>query len=244
MAIVPVHFAINHSKHPDKLLFQTNNIELVLNKVNPDDLDVKQKASLTLVKTKIDTMKSILTGLSTFKGLKKEQNFELRKDILVIGKETDNLLKQEAEQTPLKLSKEDKDSLKEYVGAAKGFTEYAPIWVIVIISISLGLGTMVGWKRIVVTIGEKIGKEHLTYAQGASAEIVAASTIAVSSYLKLPVSTTHVLSSGIAGSMVATKGIKNLRMKMIKNILIAWLVTLPVTILLAGGLFLLIRLFL
>ena len=75
--------------------------------------------------------------------------------------------------------------------------------VIVLISLSLGLGTMIGWKRIVKTIGEKIGKEHLTYAQGASAELVAMSTIGMSSYFGLPVSTTHVLSSGIAGSMVA-----------------------------------------
>ena len=113
-----------------------------------------------------------------------------------------------------------------------------------IISVSLGLGTMIGWKRIVVTIGEKIGKTHLSYAQGASAEIVAASTIGVSTALGLPVSTTHVLSSGIAGSMVSEGGLKNLQYKTIKNILIAWAVTLPVTILLSGSLFLFLRLFL
>jgi PiT family inorganic phosphate transporter len=112
------------------------------------------------------------------------------------------------------------------------------------ISISLGLGTMVGWRRIVVTIGEKIGKSHLTYAQGASAELVAASTIGVSTWLGLPVSTTHVLSSGIAGTMVAGKGKGNLQMKTVKNIAIAWLVTLPVTILMSGLLFLLLRLIL
>jgi PiT family inorganic phosphate transporter len=111
----------------------------------------------------------------------------------------------------------------------------------VLISISLGLGTMIGWKRIVKTIGEKIGKEHLTYAQGASAELVAASTIGLSSYLGLPVSTTHVLSSGIAGSMVANKGVKNLQPETVRNILIAWLLTLPVVILLSGSLFLLFR---
>ena len=123
----------------------------------------------------------------------------------------------------------------------KSITEYAPMWVIVMIALSLGLGTMVGWKRIVKTIGEKIGKQHLTYAQGASSEIVAASTIGLSTWLGLPVSTTQVLSSGIAGSMVASKGIKNLQGKTIKNIFIAWALTLPVTIILAGGLFLLFR---
>lgn len=83
-----------------------------------------------------------------------------------------------------------------------------PAWVILIISLSLGIGTMVGWRRIVVTIGEKIGKRHMTFAEGASAEIVASSTIGLASGLGLPVSTTHVLSSGVAGAMVATKGIK------------------------------------
>lgn len=100
---------------------------------------------------------------------------------------------------------------------------------------------MIGWKRIVVTVGEKIGKTPLTYAQGASAELVAASTILFSSHLGLPVSTTHVLSSGVAGTMVAKEGFKNLRKKTVRNILIAWVLTLPVTIVMAGGLFLLFR---
>ena len=100
---------------------------------------------------------------------------------------------------------------------------------------------MIGWKRIVVTIGEKIGKFHLTYAQGATAELVAASTISASTMLGLPVSTTHVLTSGVAGSMVAQNGKGNLQLKTIKNIAIAWLITLPVTIILSCVLFLLLR---
>ena len=100
---------------------------------------------------------------------------------------------------------------------------------------------MIGWKRIVVTIGEKIGKSPLTYAQGATAELIAASTIMASSSLGLPVSTTHVLSSGVAGTMVASNGLKNLRKKTMKNILIAWFITLPVTIVVSGLLFLLLR---
>ena len=123
----------------------------------------------------------------------------------------------------------------------KSFTEYAPNWVILIISLSLGLGTMIGWKRIVVTIGEKIGKENLTYAQGASAGILSALTIGVASYFGSPVSTTQVLSSGVAGSMVANNGFKNLQGGTIRNIAIAWLLTLPVTMLLSGGLFMLFR---
>jgi PiT family inorganic phosphate transporter len=101
---------------------------------------------------------------------------------------------------------------------------------------------MIGWKRIVKTIGEKIGKQHLTYAQGATSELVAASTIGLSTFLGLPVSTTHVLSSGIAGSMVASRGVKNLQPATIKSIAIAWILTLPVTLVLAGGLFWVFRL--
>jgi PiT family inorganic phosphate transporter len=189
-------------------------------------------------------MQSILAGITDFKKLKKESNFELRKDILLLAKESSNILSQPVDEPAVNLSKTDKRLLKDYVKSIKGYTEYAPWGVILLISLSLGIGTMVGWKRIVVTIGEKIGKEHLTYAQGASAELVAASTIGISTLLGLPVSTTHVLSSGVAGSMVATKGLQNLRKKTLKNIAIAWLVTLPVTMLISGGLFLLIRLFL
>jgi phosphate/sulfate permease len=116
-----------------------------------------------------------------------------------------------------------------------------PMWVMWMVAISLGLGTMIGWKRIVVTIGEKIGKQHLTYAQGATAELVAAITIGLSTAFKLPVSTTHILSSGIAGSMVASKGVKNLQTSTLKTILSAWVLTLPITIGLSAGLFLLFR---
>ncbi|OWY22904.1 inorganic phosphate transporter [Sphingobacteriales bacterium UPWRP_1] len=117
----------------------------------------------------------------------------------------------------------------------KSYTDFAPTWVIMVIALCLGLGTMVGWKRIVITIGEKIGKRHMTYAEGATAELIAASTIGLSTGLGLPVSTTHVLSSGVAGSMVATKGVKNLQSNTVFNIALAWILTLPVTIVLAGG---------
>ncbi|MDP4209354.1 MAG: inorganic phosphate transporter [Bacteroidota bacterium] len=243
IALVPVHFAVDHTMHPDKLMLQANNIETVLSKVDPSGLSASGKASLGIIKEKIDTMQSTLTGVGNFKNLKKESNFEIRKDILIIAKESSKILSPDVDDPILKLSKEDKVQLKDSISEMKKFTEYAPLWVILLISISLGLGTMIGWKRIVVTIGEKIGKEHMNYAQGASANLVTAITIGVSSSFGLPVSTTHILSSGVAGSMFATHGIKNLRMKMIKSIMIAWLVTLPVTILLSGSLFLLFRLF-
>jgi PiT family inorganic phosphate transporter len=114
-------------------------------------------------------------------------------------------------------------------------TKFIPLWVKVAVAIALGLGTMVGWKRIVVTIGEKIGKTHLTYAQGASAELVAMSTIAAADMFGLPVSTTHVLSSGVAGTMAANHS--GPQMSTIRNLLMAWVLTLPMAILLSGCLY-------
>ena len=113
--------------------------------------------------------------------------------------------------------------------------KYIPNWVKFAVAIALGLGTMIGWKRIVVTVGEKIGKSHLTYAQGASAELMAAATIGLADFMGLPVSTTHVLSSGIAGSMAANKS--GLQKDTLISILMAWVLTLPVCIFLGATLF-------
>ena len=129
--------------------------------------------------------------------------------------------------------------LKKARGELRSLTDYAPNWVLTCVALALGVGTMVGWRRIVVTVGEKIGKDHLTYAQGASAELVAMSTIGISAGLGLPVSTTHVLSSGVAGTMVAQRS--GLQMQTITKIASAWLLTLPVSMLLAGVLFLVLR---
>lgn len=121
-------------------------------------------------------------------------------------------------------------------------TDYAPTWVLVMIALSLGIGTMVGWQRIVVTVGERIGKSHLTYAQGAVAELIAMMTIGLSAMTGLAVSTTHVLSSGVAGTMIATGS--GLQSATVRKIASAWVLTLPVCMLLSGGLFLILRLFL
>jgi PiT family inorganic phosphate transporter len=118
-------------------------------------------------------------------------------------------------------------------------TKFIPLWVKVAVAIALGLGTMVGWKRIVVTIGEKIGKTHLTYAQGASAELVAMSTIFAADMFGLPVSTTHVLSSGVAGTMAANRS--GLQMTTLRNLAMAWVLTLPCAVLLSGVLYWIFR---
>ncbi|WP_338478265.1 inorganic phosphate transporter [Pseudomonas trivialis] len=127
------------------------------------------------------------------------------------------------------------DKLQLFKQQLDNSTRFIPLWVKIAVAIALGLGTMVGWKRIVVTVGEKIGKTHLTYAQGASAEMVAMLTIGAADMYGLPVSTTHVLSSGVAGTMVANGG--GLQMRTIRNLLMAWVLTLPAAILLSGSLY-------
>jgi PiT family inorganic phosphate transporter len=125
--------------------------------------------------------------------------------------------------------------LKNYKTHVDRSTRFIPLWVKVAVALALGLGTMVGWKRIVVTVGEKIGKNHLTYAQGAAAEITAMATIGAADWFGLPVSTTHVLSSGVAGTMAANR--TGLQWATVRNLLMAWVLTLPVAMMLSGFLF-------
>src|SRR5476651_1400264 len=118
------------------------------------------------------------------------------------------------------LSKDETATLNAYKKALDTGTKFIPTWVKVAVAIALGLGTMVGWKRIVVTVGEKIGKEHLTYGQGAAAEIIAMATIGAADGLGLPVSTTHVLSSGVAGTMMANGS--GVQWSTLRNLAMAW----------------------
>jgi len=129
----------------------------------------------------------------------------------------------------------EKKEASDFKGQLDGVTKYIPDWVKFAVAAALGLGTMIGWKRIVVTVGEKIGKSHLTYGQGASAELVAMITILLADRLGLPVSTTHVLSSGVAGTMAANGS--GLQAQTLRNILLAWVLTLPVCIFLGSVLF-------
>jgi PiT family inorganic phosphate transporter len=137
------------------------------------------------------------------------------------------------------LSADDKAAFAGFRKNLDAGTRYIPVWVKVSVAIALGLGTMVGWKRIVVTVGEKIGKTHLTYGQGAAAEMVAAVTIIAADQYGLPVSTTHVLSSGVAGTMAANGS--GLQWSTLRNIALAWVLTLPVAALLSGLLYTLFR---
>jgi PiT family inorganic phosphate transporter len=133
------------------------------------------------------------------------------------------------------MSAADADVLKNYRKHIDKATKFIPLWVKVAVAIALGLGTMIGWKRIVVTVGERIGKDHLTYGQGAAAEITAMATIGAADAFGLPVSTTHVLSSGVAGTMAANRS--GLQGSTVRSLLAAWALTLPVSVLLSGSLF-------
>jgi inorganic phosphate transporter, PiT family len=133
------------------------------------------------------------------------------------------------------LNKQEVAKLNDYKASLDSATRFIPNWVKIAVAIALGLGTMVGWKRIVVTVGEKIGKTHLTYAQGAAAEVTASATIAVADVFGLPVSTTHVLSSGIAGTMAANGS--GLQLATVRNIALAWVMTLPAAMAISGGLY-------
>ena len=237
IGLVPAHFALDTSKDPLEMRTSLSRLELVLNEVNVADLSAVERAEYGVVKEQTTALHGILDNAQTRGGLEPRERFLIRKHILVMSKSVNKVLDSEAAG----IDKAQIKSAQAGISGLKGYTDYAPFWVVLMISLSLGTGTMIGWKRIVRTIGEKIGKEHLTYAQGASAELVAASTIGASTYFGLPVSTTHVLSSGIAGSMVASKGVKNLQAKTIRNIALAWILTLPVSICLSGGLFLLFR---
>lgn len=237
IGIVPAYFALNPSFQPSKLSDPLKKIELTINGLDGSPLAQSDKAKLDSAKVMTSRLLTQVNGLASVSSIESQDRFLVRKDIMLLNSHVKSL----SGNDELEISEAEKKILSDNMKSVRKITDYSPQWVIVMIALSLGLGTMIGWKRIVKTIGEKIGKEHLTYAQGASAELVASTTIGLSTAFGLPVSTTHVLSSGIAGSMVASKGVKNLQPDTVRNILIAWLLTLPVVMVMAGTLFLIFR---
>jgi PiT family inorganic phosphate transporter len=234
IAFMPMRFAVNHTISNDKMMLSLTKTEQVIKGISSSNDGVKSnilKLDSSIAKVKV--MLTITDQKDTTK------TYKFRKAIKSVVKGITAL----TTDKDLVLANQDKSTLSATSKDLTSVTDFAPTWVIAIISISLGIGTMVGWKRIVVTIGEKIGNEHLNYAQGATAEIVAAATIGLSTSFGLPVSTTHVLSSGIAGSMAASGGTSNLNTKTLKNIGLAWVLTLPVAIILALLFFMFFHLF-
>ena len=177
--------------------------------------------------------RDVTAQLSTVKKLSdvpRGERTELRSDLYLIDESLGKLVKQGRVQDA-----DVKAAVGRYKKDLDNSTRFIPLWVKVAVALALGIGTMVGWKRIVVTVGEKIGKDHLTYAQGASAELVAMITIGAADTLGLPVSTTHVLTSGVAGTMAANKS--GVQMKTVRNMLLAWVLTLPACVFLGAAFF-------
>lgn len=237
IAILPGMFSLDSTVNLQGVNQNINGIEVLLSKADTTVLSAKEKKMYGDVFSHAAHFHTAIASNLYSSDVSVDGRFGLRKDIVKITKNSEKLIAGEN----LALSANEIKNLKAEIKSIKKLIEYAPSWVVILISVCLGLGTMVGWKRIVKTVGEKIGKQHMSYAQGASAEIVASIGIGLASWKGLPVSTTHMLSSGIAGSMVAKKGLKNLQKGTVKTIALTWILTLPVTIILAGGLFLLFR---
>jgi PiT family inorganic phosphate transporter len=172
-----------------------------------------------------------VAGYGSLGAVPAEATSNVRNDMYLVLDTVRGLLK----KPPGDLSPSDVASIKAYQGRLEAGTRYIPLWVKIVVAIALGLGTMIGWKRIVVTVGERIGKQHMTYGMGASAELVAAGTILAADRFGLPVSTTHILSSGVAGASVASGA--GLQGRTILQLAAAWLLTLPVAMALSGGLY-------
>ncbi len=177
----------------------------------------------------IQHAQGLLNNLQSYDALSVEQRSHLRRLLMCISDTADKVTK-----LPDTTS-DDKRFLSKLKGDLLNTVEYAPVWIIVAVALALSLGTMVGWRRVATTIGEKIGKKGMTYAQGMSAQMTAAVSIGVASYTGMPVSTTHVLSSSVAGTMLVDGG--GVQSRTIKNILLAWVFTLPVSIVLSGVLY-------
>lgn len=232
MAFLPLQFALNPHLPPGDLAGASRRIEASLNAAAANG-DHNSQSLIALA----GKSGALAAQLDTTDVKDRTELVAARKNIQGLNKNLESSIKGGV------ITGETAKVVKAEVKTLAHSYEFRVTWIVLLISLCLGVGTMIGWKRIVVTIGEKIGKSHLTYAQGASAELCAAATIGVSSWFGLPVSTTHVLSSGVAGTMVAQGGVQNLRKKTIINIALAWLLTLPVTMLLSAIFFFLFRLF-
>lgn len=249
VGLVPLAYSLN--KNLDTQQVQSfhqlsSQTAVLLNQNQPELTDEKARVILTkYIQTKQQTLEVVpalasmtdhlgerVSSYSNLKDIPEAAISEIRNDMYLSTTTFKRLDK--ADALP-KMDQSQEKLVKEYRSSLDSFLQYIPTWVKVAVALALGLGTMVGWKRIVVTVGERIGKHHMTYGQGMSAELVAMSTIAAADGLGMPVSTTHVLNSAVAGTMVANRS--GLNFNTVKTILSAWVFTLPATICLSGGLY-------
>jgi PiT family inorganic phosphate transporter len=246
---VPTAYAVNHAVNfqqtQDFVAVSTQTANMLDHYVSPNAVIGDPREDLTnYIRTKQftpntmlalrETINGIGTEMALYKELKavpqdKVRNF--RNDMYVVSEALRLMNKSHQPE----FSAADTAILANYKKHIDNATKFIPTWVKVAVALALGMGTMIGWKRIVITVGEKIGKDHLTYGQGAAAEITAMATIGAADWFGLPVSTTHVLSSGVAGTMAANHS--GLQMSTIRNLALAWVLTLPASITLAATLF-------
>lgn len=232
IGVLPAHYALNPAAGEPRVrrtLAAAARLESLL----------QQRESVPGASALLDELADLRTTLKrypTLHAIPEEARWQVRANLLSLSKGLATLKRTKHSG----ISRQDWKAVSQCQAEMKPLIEYSPTWVLMAVATALGVGTTVGWKRIVLTVGEKIGKSHLTYAQGASAELVAMSTIGLADLGGLPVSTTHVLSSGVAGTMAASGS--GLRGRTVRNIALAWLLTLPVSMLLAGGFYLLFRL--
>jgi PiT family inorganic phosphate transporter len=253
---VPTAYALNHavpqsgvqafvaaSQQADKVIDKHVEANAVL---GPDARDAVTHfiATKQLQPDTMIAMRELINDLSNevalykqYKAVPANQQTNVRNDMYVVSEGIRLMQKNKIGN----FSPAEVKTLTTYKAQIDLATKFIPVWVKVAVALALGMGTMVGWKRIVVTVGEKIGKNHLTYAQGACAELVAMGTIMAADNFGLPVSTTHVLNSGVAGTMAANKS--GLQLSTIRNIAMAWIFTLPAAALLSGALYFLFRQF-
>ncbi|WP_406698531.1 inorganic phosphate transporter [Singulisphaera sp. Ch08] len=232
IGVLPAHYALNSEVDEPRVrrtLAAAAKLENLL----------QQRESIPGTSTLLNELADLRATLERYPSLRaipEGARWQVRANLLRLSKGLNTLKRAK----PSGMSAQEWKTVEHCKAELKPLIEYSPTWVLMAVATALGVGTTVGWKRIVLTVGEKIGKSHLTYAQGASAELVAMSTIGLADLGGLPVSTTHVLSSGVAGTMAASGS--GLQGRTVRNIALAWLLTLPVSMLLAGGLYLLFRL--
>ena len=222
-----VHLQQYYEKHQPALQHAIENTPAVSAQTDLSDTDFHCNSARTPIV--LNQTEQMLANISSYDELTADQRAQMRRLLMCIADTATEVAKLPETST------QDARFLKTLSRDLLNTVEYAPIWIIIAVALALSIGTMVGWKRVAVTIGEKIGKKGMTYAQGVSAQVTAAVSIGVASYTGMPVSTTQVLSSAVAGTMIVDGG--GVQTKTVKNIARAWILTLPISIGLSGLLY-------
>jgi PiT family inorganic phosphate transporter len=231
IGVLPAHYALDTRPKKDQvatIILAIDEARPFIESYAPANVREKKLAELSEIREQ-------LSGKTKLSEVPEGERWGVRANLIEVDAALATIKKNDART----LSVQDQAHLDHAKESIRSPVDYAPDWILIAVALALGSGTMIGWKRIVVTVGEKIGKTHLTYAQGASAELVAMMTIGLADQSGLPVSTTQVLSSGVAGTMAANG--TGLQWSTVRNIAIAWVLTMPVCLVLSATLYVLFR---